>query len=375
MVHDAVLAACDARDGVKDGVIDSPTSCGFDPHVLACKGADGPSCLTAAQVETMRGLYSPIKNGRGTIVSPPLLQPGTELAWGTLAGPKPLGLATEAMQVRRVQGRRLGLAPLQSRDRLRHGLEVGRARPRLDRSEPEAVLRSRRQAAHVSRLGRSAGVRAEQRQLFRRCREDDREGRGRRNRLRSTWCPAWATVREAPAPIRSTRWARSNTGSRRGERRSRSSRLTSRTGRPIARVRCARTRKSRSTKDRAARTRPRTSSASRGRAAPLTPRPTHVVCRAPLRGAGIYALNRIHSATPMGNLIGDIRYAWRSLSRQPTFAAVAVLTLVLGIGANTAIFSVIKAVLLNQLPYQRSVAARRAVGAEPRRPHGSRGAA
>jgi putative ABC transport system permease protein len=54
----------------------------------------------------------------------------------------------------------------------------------------------------------------------------------------------------------------------------------------------------------------------------------------------------------MGNLSGDIRYAWRSLSRQPTFAAVAILTLVLGIGANTAIFSVIKAVLLNQLPYQ-----------------------
>jgi Tannase and feruloyl esterase len=98
MVHDAVLAACDARDGVKDGVIDSPTSCDFDPSALTCKGADSPSCLTAAQVETMRGLYGPIKNGRGEVVSPPLLQPGTELAWGTLAGPKPLGLATEAMQ-------------------------------------------------------------------------------------------------------------------------------------------------------------------------------------------------------------------------------------------------------------------------------------
>jgi feruloyl esterase len=98
MVHDAVLAACDARDGVKDGVIDSPTTCSFDPGVLACKGADGPSCLTPAQVETMRALYAPIKNTRGAIVSPPLLQPGTELGWATLAGPKPLGLATEAMQ-------------------------------------------------------------------------------------------------------------------------------------------------------------------------------------------------------------------------------------------------------------------------------------
>jgi feruloyl esterase len=97
MVHDAVLAACDARDGVKDGVIDNPTGCVFDPGVLACKGADGPSCLTAAEVETARALYAPIKNA-GAIVSPPLLQPGTELGWGTLAGPKPLGLATEAMQ-------------------------------------------------------------------------------------------------------------------------------------------------------------------------------------------------------------------------------------------------------------------------------------
>jgi putative ABC transport system permease protein len=53
----------------------------------------------------------------------------------------------------------------------------------------------------------------------------------------------------------------------------------------------------------------------------------------------------------MGNLTGDFRYALRSLARQPTFTAVALLTLVLGIGTNTAIFSVIKAVLLNQLPY------------------------
>ncbi len=53
----------------------------------------------------------------------------------------------------------------------------------------------------------------------------------------------------------------------------------------------------------------------------------------------------------MGNLLGDFRYAFRSLVRQPTFTAVALLTLVLGIGTNTAIFSVIKAVLLNQLPY------------------------
>src|SRR5439155_22995546 len=51
-------------------------------------------------------------------------------------------------------------------------------------------------------------------------------------------------------------------------------------------------------------------------------------------------------------MLSEFRYAFRSLLRQPTFTTVAVLTLVLGIGTNTAIFSVIKAVLLNQLPYQ-----------------------
>jgi putative ABC transport system permease protein len=53
----------------------------------------------------------------------------------------------------------------------------------------------------------------------------------------------------------------------------------------------------------------------------------------------------------MGSLVQDLQYGLRSLYKNPGFAAVAILTLALGVGANTAIFSVLRAVVLRDLPY------------------------
>jgi feruloyl esterase len=90
VIHQAALASCDALDGVKDGLIEDPTKCSFDPGVLLCEGADGASCLTAAQVTAARRMYSPPLNSRtGTPLSAPLTA-GTELGWGEqAAGPQP----------------------------------------------------------------------------------------------------------------------------------------------------------------------------------------------------------------------------------------------------------------------------------------------
>ncbi len=97
-IHDAVLAACDARDGVTDRVIENPAACTFDPKVLECKAGDSPSCLTAPQVEQVRKMYQPLVNPRTGQQIFPGFAYGSELGWATFGGPQPFGIATQMFQ-------------------------------------------------------------------------------------------------------------------------------------------------------------------------------------------------------------------------------------------------------------------------------------
>lgn len=91
-IEAATLAACDALDGLKDGVIDDPAKCSFDPTTLLCKGPDSGACLTQTQITALRKIYAGPGNSRGEQIFPGDL-PGAETGregWGLwVTGPKP----------------------------------------------------------------------------------------------------------------------------------------------------------------------------------------------------------------------------------------------------------------------------------------------
>jgi len=65
LVHDAVLAACDAADGLADGIVSDPVGCRqrFDVQRLRCTGAPSDACLTDAQIRAVQTLHSPLRMG------------------------------------------------------------------------------------------------------------------------------------------------------------------------------------------------------------------------------------------------------------------------------------------------------------------------
>jgi feruloyl esterase len=77
LIGNAVNAACDELDGVKDGILNDPRRCHFDPGALQCKSGDGPGCLTAAQVAAIRKIWDGLKDADGRQIYPGLM-PGGE---------------------------------------------------------------------------------------------------------------------------------------------------------------------------------------------------------------------------------------------------------------------------------------------------------
>jgi feruloyl esterase len=96
VLHRAALNACDARDGLADGLISDPLRCRFDPEVTTCRGADGPDCLTVAQVDAAKKIYAPVVDPRTRQEVFPGVEPGSEPRWTVnAAGPRPLGMSDE----------------------------------------------------------------------------------------------------------------------------------------------------------------------------------------------------------------------------------------------------------------------------------------
>ena len=90
MIHRAVVNACDAVDGLRDGLIGDPTRCRFDFKTLECRGEDSASCLTSAQVESAQKVTNPVIHPKTGETIFPGLALGTELGWATrIGGPTP----------------------------------------------------------------------------------------------------------------------------------------------------------------------------------------------------------------------------------------------------------------------------------------------
>ena len=83
-IQAAALAACDTLDGAKDGIIENPAQCRFDPSVLLCKGQDSDTCLTAPQLTALRQIYGGLrdKNDKPLFPGYPMGGEAEQGGWG-----------------------------------------------------------------------------------------------------------------------------------------------------------------------------------------------------------------------------------------------------------------------------------------------------
>lgn len=78
ILQNAAIAACDSLDGARDGFIENPSLCHFDPATVQCKGSDTTGCLTAPQVAAAKKIYGPLNNPRTGELIEPGFSPGGE---------------------------------------------------------------------------------------------------------------------------------------------------------------------------------------------------------------------------------------------------------------------------------------------------------
>ena len=190
-ISSAALAACDANDDVKDGVIENPPACRFDPAVLLCKGSENDSCLTPPQLTALRKIYDVTRTSTGQTIMPGYSLGGESEAggWtGWITGPAPeksamysfgtqffsyMVFANPAWDFRTFNLDRDWKA---ASDKVGRDLDA-------DSADLRAISRTRWQAHSVSRMERRGDPRPAHHRLLQRDRVDD--GIERRRKLHS----------------------------------------------------------------------------------------------------------------------------------------------------------------------------------------------
>jgi feruloyl esterase len=96
MIADAVIEACDAKDGTSDGLIDDPRACDWQPRQLSCDGASRTNCLTVDEVGVLEHWYRPAQDSTGHALMPGGLPRGSEPFWPVWLSGRP-GTDTPSM--------------------------------------------------------------------------------------------------------------------------------------------------------------------------------------------------------------------------------------------------------------------------------------
>jgi feruloyl esterase len=96
LVNEAAVDQCDGLDGVRDGILEDPRRCGFDPGRLQCGAGQGGSCLSATQTAAFRDIYrGPVVETPDAPVNLPGLAIGSELYWEFTDSGQPSALTIE----------------------------------------------------------------------------------------------------------------------------------------------------------------------------------------------------------------------------------------------------------------------------------------